>query len=193
MAFCAHAQVQGPVQGPVEVPVESPVESNVQSADLSAPLPETILVSQSGRLLEGNQTYWAVGASSSSGFLGNPHPASITLTAVTGGLFVQGNLSIASLTGGAFGIGVLLRTTVWGDNSIGLHMGGGMGISTVGPTEVRAIANGGIHFILPQLNRLMFIVDGGLTFGSIGGGFAVQSGALSPSLGIGVSYFLGES
>jgi len=96
-----------------------------------------------------------------------------------------------------FGTGAVVKGTVLGNNSSGLHVGGG---ATVGTTQslnpsknkdlfVKIIGLGGIHFAFEGLKNIQFHFDIGPGFTSIGEHFQFNFGATSPLLGASVFYY----
>jgi hypothetical protein len=113
-----------------------------------------------------------------------------------------------------FGAGANYRYTLSGDQKNGFHLGGGLmlGIANKGGAlasslNAIAIAAGGgaadstgffininpmvgAHFTISGLERVMFSVEGGMSFQIIGGNFNYTVNSASDLLGLSIHYFL---
>lgn len=145
------------------------------------------------RIIQPETNYWHLGVAAQSTLTGANTPAALTLGVARDKHQAQALFGISSVTTGDFGFGAVYRYSVIGDLPAGLHIGAGLGLggSRTGGFFIQAALLGGLHFILPQLDRLIFSVDGGLSLGSVAGVSAISVGGMSPALGFSLSYIWG--
>lgn len=106
-------------------------------------------------------------------------PAISALFGLSDKLALQTYLGLSSTTPFAFGGGAMIKYTVVGDNSKGLHMGGGLGLGVTSAAELFYIGFGGnVGFHFSIVESVMIAVDGGVAVRVVtqGGGTSVQVG-----------------
>lgn len=145
------------------------------------------------RVFSPEVNYWSLGGAAWSSLTGPNNSAAISVGITRDRQNIQGLLGISSLTAGDLGLSVAYRYTLTGTIGSGLHVGGALGLgSTVGSGFFFGVAGlAGLHFVLPQLDQILFSLDGGLTLGTAGGAATFSLGGVSPALGLSISYLFG--
>lgn len=151
-------------------------------------------IANAARIFQPETNYWHVGVAAQSTLTGTNTPAALTLGVARDKHQAQMLFGISSITAGDLGLGAVYRYSLIGSLVGGVHIGAGLGVGNArtGGFFIQAAALGGLHFILPQLDRLLFSFDGGFSVGSVSGASVISLGGLSPALGFSVSYIWGE-
>lgn len=103
--------------------------------------------------------------------------------------WLEGHLGMSGVAGiSIFGLAGQFKSTVWGETRQGVHLGGSLGMGSLGGSFFLTLgALGGLHFALPGTERFFVVFDGGPVL-RVGPSTEFSVSPVSAALGFSIFY-----
>ncbi len=142
------------------------------------------------------ESQWGVGISSSENLVGVGPAISALWVSADEGTTIQGIAGVENTKPFQFGLGAVYRQTVTGTSAAGLHWGPALSFGKTRNVNftpsmfLQVSALGGIHFLIPSMNKIHFSFDAGPMLRFQSGGPYFQLVGIGALVGFSVHYLL---